>query len=52
VGGREDVDKRVDVSFRDYLRSWLFRYNIAGLLLGIACATAFSIVTLLHEQAA
>jgi hypothetical protein len=45
VGGREDVDKRVDVSFRDYLRSWLFRYNIAGLLLGIAYVTAFSIVT-------
>jgi O-antigen/teichoic acid export membrane protein len=45
VGGREDVDKRVDASFRDYLRSWLFRYNIATLLLGIAYVTAFSIVT-------
>jgi O-antigen/teichoic acid export membrane protein len=27
VGGKEDVDRGVDVSFRDYVRSWLFRYS-------------------------
>jgi len=45
VSGKEDVDRRVDVTFRDYLRSWIFRYNIIGHLLGVAYVVAFSIVT-------
>jgi uncharacterized membrane protein len=45
VSGKEDVDRRVDVTFRDYLRSWIFRYNIIVHLLGVAYVVAFSIVT-------
>ncbi len=45
VGGREDVDTRADVSYSDYIKSWLFRYNIVGLLLGVAYVVGFSIVT-------
>jgi uncharacterized membrane protein len=45
VSGKEDVDRRVDVTFRDYLKSWIFRYSIISHLLGVAYVVAFSIVT-------
>jgi len=44
VGGVEDVDRKANASLRDYVRSRLFRYNLAGLLLGIVYAVTFSAV--------
>ena len=42
IGGREDVDRGGDVSFKDYVRSWLFRYNFVVFLLNVAYVSAFS----------
>jgi hypothetical protein len=44
--GKEDVDRRADITFTDYVRSRLFRYILAGLLLGILYSTVFSVVAL------
>ncbi len=44
VGGKEDVDRGVDISFGDYVRSWLFRYNLVILLLNVVYISAFSAV--------
>ena len=46
VGGREDVDRGADVSFKDYVRSWLFRYNMVVFLLNIVYVSVFSAVAL------
>jgi hypothetical protein len=45
VGGKEEVDRRVDVSFLDYVKSKLFRYTLIALFLSIGYVTAFSVVT-------
>jgi hypothetical protein len=44
--GKEDVDRRTDITFTDYVRSRLFQYILAGLLLGILYSTVFSVVAL------
>jgi O-antigen/teichoic acid export membrane protein len=44
--GKEDVDRSADITFTDYVRSRLFRYILAGLLLGILYSTVFSVVAL------
>jgi hypothetical protein len=44
VGGKEDVDRGVDVSFRDYVRSWLFRYSFVVFLLSASYVAVFSAV--------
>jgi hypothetical protein len=44
VGGKEDVDRGVDVSFRDYVRSWLFRYSFVAFLLNAVYVGVFSAV--------
>ena len=44
VGGTEDVDKRANVSLRDYVRSRLFRFSLAGLFLNTAYVAAVSVV--------
>jgi hypothetical protein len=44
VGGKEDVDRGVDVSFRDYVRSWLFRYSFVVFLLSALYVAVFSAV--------
>jgi hypothetical protein len=45
VGGKEEVDRRVDVSFLDYVKSKLFRYTLIALFLSVGYVTAFSVVT-------
>jgi hypothetical protein len=45
VGGKEEVDRRVDVSFQDYLKSRLFRYTLVTLFLSAGYVTAFSVIT-------
>ena len=45
VGGREDVDRRAELSFRDYVGSWLFRYNMVSLLVSGVYVSAFSAVS-------
>lgn len=47
VGGKEEVDRRVDVSFQDYLKSKLFRYTLIALFLSAGYVTAFSVVTVM-----
>jgi hypothetical protein len=44
VGGREEVDRRVDVSFQDYVKSRLFRYTLVALFLSVGYVSAFSVV--------
>jgi O-antigen/teichoic acid export membrane protein len=44
--GKEDVDRSADITFTDYVRSRLFRYILAGFLLGILYSTVFSVVAL------
>jgi hypothetical protein len=45
VGGKEEVDRRVDVSFQDYVKSKLFRYMLIALFLSVGYVSAFSVVT-------
>jgi O-antigen/teichoic acid export membrane protein len=45
VGGKEEVDRRVDVSFQDYLKSKLFRYTLVTLFLSVGYVTIFSVIT-------
>jgi O-antigen/teichoic acid export membrane protein len=45
VGGKEEVDRRVDVSFLDYVKSKLFRYTLIALFLSVGYVTAFSVIT-------
>jgi hypothetical protein len=45
VGGKEEVDRRVDVSFQDYVKSKLFRYTLVAFFLSVGYVTAFSVVT-------
>jgi hypothetical protein len=45
VGGKEEVDSRVDVSFQDYVKSKLFRYMLIALFLSAGYVSAFSVVT-------
>jgi hypothetical protein len=45
VGGKEEVDRRVDVSFLDYVKSKLFRYTLIALFLSTGYVTAFSVIT-------
>jgi hypothetical protein len=45
VGGKEEVDRRFDVSFQDYVKSKLFRYMLIALFLSVGYVTAFSVVT-------
>jgi hypothetical protein len=45
VGGKEEVDRRVDVSFQDYVKSKLFRYTLIALFLSAGYVTAFSVIT-------
>jgi hypothetical protein len=49
VGGREEVDRKVDVSFQDYMKSKLFRYTLVTLFLSAVYATAFSVVTVVAK---
>jgi hypothetical protein len=49
VGGREEVDRKVDVSFQDYVKSKLFRYTLVTLFLSAVYATAFSVVTVVAK---
>jgi O-antigen/teichoic acid export membrane protein len=45
VGGKEEVDRRVDVSFQDYVKSKLFRYMLIALFLSAGYVAAFSVIT-------
>ena len=45
VGGREEVDRKIDVSFQDYLKSKLFRYMMIALFLSVGYVSAFSVIT-------
>jgi uncharacterized membrane protein len=45
VGGKEEVDRKVDVSFQDYVKSKLFRYTLLTLFISVSYVTAFSAVT-------
>ena len=47
VGGKEEVDRKGDVSFRDYVRSKLFRFTLVMLFLSVGYVTAFAAVTVL-----
>jgi O-antigen/teichoic acid export membrane protein len=46
VWGKEEVDRKADITFADYVRSGLFRYILAGLLLGILYIMVFTGVAL------
>jgi O-antigen/teichoic acid export membrane protein len=51
VGGKEEVDRRVDVSFLDYVKSKLFRYTLIALFLSTGYVTAFSVITVVARAA-
>jgi hypothetical protein len=47
VGGKEEVDRGVDVSFQDYVKSKLFRYMLIALFLSTGYVSAFSVITVM-----
>jgi O-antigen/teichoic acid export membrane protein len=50
VSGKEDVDRNVNITFKDYMKTRLFRYNLLGLFLNIVYVLTFAAVTLVARN--